>query len=221
MHRIGKTYMAENMFDSAYAHLNRANKLYPYDRQILQLLHQSAVNSNHWNAALNALLALAQTGDPIQQYYRQIGDYALKDSAGHIAYYYFGLLVEQEPDSLSHYLNQAEGGVIEGEPLKSIAVLKTALKRFGDNPQLLAFLGQLYGVTGNLSESEKSYRLLVSKDSAVVNQLQLATALSIQKSRAKKEEAYAMFKRLRPLTSNIRRIDSILTVLERELTAKQ
>jgi uncharacterized protein HemY len=129
--------------------------------------------------------------------------------------------VEQEPDSLSHYLNQAEGGVIEGEPLKSIAVLKTALKRFGDNPQLLAFLGQLYGVTGNLSESEKSYRLLVSKDSAVVNQLQLATALSIQKSRAKKEEAYAMFKRLRPLTSNIRRIDSILTVLERELTAKQ
>lgn len=219
--QIGRAYMAENMFDSAFAHLSRADKLYPNDRRIIQLLHEASVKSKNWNAAIGALLSLARTGDPIENFYRQIGEYALKDSSGHIAYYYYGMLIELEPDSMSHYLNQAEGGIIEGEPQKSIEVLKAALKRFGDQPELLYQLGRLYSVTGNLNEAEKLYRLLVAKDPSVFNRLQLATTLSLQNSRSKKEEAYAMFKEVRPETNNVRRVDSILAVLEKELTIRQ
>jgi predicted Zn-dependent protease len=215
--QIGKTYMAENMFDSAYAHLGRADKLYPFDRQIILLLHEASVKTEHWNAAIDALLNLSKTGDPIEQYYRQIAEYALKDSAGHIAFYYYGKMVELEPDSLSHYLNQADGGMLEGEPLKSIEVLRAALKKFGDRPVILSELGRFYGVVGNLAAAEKTYRLLATKDSSPVFQLQLATVLSIQPGRAKKEEAYAMFKRLRQETSDTRRVDSILSALESEL----
>jgi len=219
--QISKTYAAENMFDSAFAHLSRADKLYPNDRQINQLLHEACVKTEHWQAAINALLVLGQIGDSIEHYYRQIGEYALKDSAGHIAYFYYGKLIELEPDSLSHYLNLSEAGILSGEPQNSLEVLKAALKRFGDQSVLLFELGRLYGVLGNLTEAEKTYRLLVSKDNSAVNQLQLATVLALQDKRAKKEEAYTMFQKLRLETANFARVDSILQVLEKELSVRQ
>lgn len=218
---LGKVYAAENMFDSAFANLSRADKLYPADRQINQLLHEASVKTGHWHDAIQALLLLAESGDSTTYYYRLIGEYALNDSSGHIAYYYFGKLIELEPNSLSHYLNQAEGAIMAGEPQNALEVLKNASKRFGDEPELLYELGRLYGAIGNLSEAEKTCRLLISKDSSTVNQLQLATILAKQKKRTKKEEAYAMFKRLRPETSNLARVDSILKILESELTVSQ
>ncbi len=219
--QFGQTYTAENMFDSAFAHLSRADKLYPNDRRINQLLHEASLKTEHWGAAIQALIVLGQTGDSIEYYYRQIGEYALKDKAGHIAYFYFGKLIELEPDSLNHYLKQAQGGLQSGEPNNSIEVIKSALKRFGDEPVLLYELGRLHGVMGNLTEAEKTYRLLVSKDSSAVNQLQLATILALQDKRAKKEEAYALFTKLRLETADFARVDSILRVLEKELNVRQ
>jgi len=219
--QISKVYAAQNMFDSAFANLSRADKLYPGDKKINLLLHEMSVKTENWHAAIQTQLVLAQPGDSLEFYFRRIGEYALKDSSGHVAYYYYGQLVEFQPDSLSHYLNQAEGGLISGEPQNSINVLKVANKRFGDLPEILSALGRLHGVMGNLSEAEKIYRLLVKKDYSAVNQLQLATVLALQDKRAKKEEAYAMFKKLRLETANFVRVDSILRVLEKELTVRQ
>jgi tetratricopeptide (TPR) repeat protein len=218
---ISKTYAAENMFDSAFAHLSRADKLYPNDRRINQLLHEAGVKTEHWMAAIQALIILGQTGDSIEHYYRQIGEYALNDSAGHIAFYYFGKLIEMQPDSLGHYLKCAEGGILSGEPQNSLEVLKSAHKKFGDEPILLYELGRLYGLMRNLDEAEKTYRLLVSKDNSTLNQLQLATILARADKRAKKEEAYTLFKKLRLETPDFARVDSILRVLEKELAEPQ
>jgi len=215
--QIGRTYMAENMFDSAFANLSRADKLYPNDREINLLLHDASVKSRHWRAAIAALLTLSRTGDPIENYYRQIGQYALNDSAGHIAYYYYGKLMELEPDSLSHYLNRAEGGFIKGTPEETIEVLKAALKEFGDKPVILAPLGRVYLVSGKLVEAEEIYRLLISKEKNTYNELQLATVLSLQDLRSKRQEALAMFRRLRDEAINIRRVDSVINMLEQEL----
>ena len=219
--QLSKVYAAQNMFDSAFASLSRADKLYPGDREINRLLHDMSVKTENWHAAIQTQLVLAQPGDSLEYYFRRIGEYALKDSAGHIAYYYYGQLAAFQPETLSHYLNQAEGGLISGEPQNSIEVLKAANKRFGDLPEILSGLGRLYGVMGNLSDAERTYRLLVKKDSSSVNQLQLATVLALQDKRAKKEEAYAMFKKLRLTTENFTRVDSILKSLENELSAGQ
>ncbi len=185
--QFSQVYAAQNMFDSAFANLSRADKLYPGDRQINLLLHDMSVKTGNWNAAIQTQLVLAQPGDSLEFYLKRIGDYALKDSSGHIANYYFGQLVDLQPESLCHYLNQAEGALIAGEPQNAIEVLKAANKRFGDLPEILSGLGRLYGVTGNLSEAEKTYRLLVKKDSSAVNELQLATVVSLQVKRAKKD----------------------------------
>ncbi len=219
--QFSQVYTAQNMFDSAFANLSRADKLYPQDREINRLLHEVSVKTGNWNAALQTQLILAQSGDSLGLYLRRIGEYALKDSSGHVAYYYYGKLVELEPESLSHYLNQAEGGLISGELQNAIEVLKEANKRFGDLPEIFSPLGRLYGVMGNLSDAEKIYRLLVKKDSSPVNQLQLATVLALQDKRPKKEEAYAMFKKLRLETENFSRVDSILKSLENELKVRQ
>ncbi len=219
--QFSQVYAAQNMFDSAFANLSRADKLYPGDRQINLLLHDMSVKTGNWNAAIQTQLILAQPGDSLEFYLKRIGEYALKDSSGHIANYYYGQLVELEPDSLSHYLNQAEGALIAGEPQIAIEVLKAANKRFGDLPVILAGLGRLYGVMGNLSEAEKTYRLLVKKDSTAVNLLQLATVLAHQDKRAKNEEAYSLFKKLRLETANISRVDSILKSLEEKLSVRQ
>ena len=218
--QYSKVYSAQNMFDSAFANLSRADKLYPGDREINRLLHDMSVKTENWTAAIQTQLILAQSGDSLEYYFRRIGEYALKDSAGHIAYYYYGQLAAFQPDTLSHYLNQAEGALIAGEPLNSIEALKAANKRFGDLPEILSALGRLYSLTGSLNEAERIYRLLVKKDASAVNQLQLATTLAYQDKRAKKEEAYAMFKKLRLETANFSRVDSILRVLEDELSIR-
>jgi tetratricopeptide (TPR) repeat protein len=218
--KMSKVYAAQNMFDSAFASLSRADKLYPGDREINKLLHEMCVKTENWSAAIQTQLVLAQPGDSLEHYFKRIGEYALKDSSGHIAYYYYGQLVEFQPDSLSYYLNQAEGGLMSGEPQNSIDVLKAANKRFGDLPEILSDLGRLYSMMGNLSEAERTYRLLIKKDASAVNQLQLATVLAHQDKRPKKEEAYAMFKRLRLETANFSRVDSILRVLEAELSSR-
>ncbi len=219
--QYSKVYAAQNMFDSAFANLSRANKLYPGDREINKLLHEMSVKTENWSAAIQTQLVLAQPGDSLEYYFRRIGEYALKDSAGHIAYYYYGQLAAFQPESLSHYLNQAEGGLISGELQNSIDVLKAANKRFGDLPEILLELGRLHSMMGNLSEAERAFRLLVKKDPSSVNQLQLATILAHSDKRAKKEEAYAMFKKLRLETANFNRVDSILTVLEKDLSIRK
>ncbi|HEX2898016.1 MAG TPA: tetratricopeptide repeat protein [candidate division Zixibacteria bacterium] len=218
---MGKIYAADNMFDSAFAHLSRADKLYPGDRQINIMLHDASVKTEHWKDAIQTQILLVQSGDSTADYYRRIGRYALVSRTGHVADFYFEKLIELEPDSLNHYMNQAEGAFISGETQKSMDVLKSALKRFGDNPILLNQLGKIYGVLGELSESEKYYRVLAQKDSSVVNRLQLAAILAQQPKKAKKEEAYAMFKKLRTQTPDFFRVDSFLVALEKELSVRQ
>jgi len=221
MAEMGKVYAADNMFDSAFAHLSRANKLFPGDREINIMLHDASVYTEHWPDAIQTQILLAQSGDSTADYYRRIGRYALNTRSGHIADFYFEKLIELEPDSLNHYMNQAEGAFIARQTEKSLDVLKSALKRFGDKPILLNQLGRLYGALNDLNESEKYYRVLANVDSSAVNQLQLATILSQQPQKAKKEEAYALFKKLRTKTSDIGRVDSILQVLEKELLVRQ
>lgn len=218
---MGKVYVADNMFDSAFAHLSRADKLYPGDLQINAMLHDVSVKTENWKAAIQTQIVLVQAGDSTADYYRRIGKYALKSRTGHVADYYFEKLIELEPDSLNHYMNQAEGAFISGETQKSLDILKSALKRFGDNQILLNQLGKIYGVLGELSESEKYYRVLAQKDSSVVNRLQLASILAQQSKKAKKEEAYAMFKKLRTQTPDFLRVDSFLVALEKELSVRQ
>ena len=217
IYQMGKTYAAQNMFDSAFASLSRADKLYPNDRPINQLLHEMSVKTEHWQAARDALLSLARTGDSIEQYYRPIAEYAMRDSTGQVAFYYYGKLIEQYPESLNFYLNQAAAAIMQGEPQNSIDVLKAANKKFGDRAEILSGLASSYGSMGNLTEAEKIYRLLITKDSSVVYQLQLAMTLALSDKKSKKEEAYAMFKDLRLKTANFARVDSILATLKKDL----
>jgi hypothetical protein len=62
--------------------------------------------------------------------------------------------------------------------------------------------------------------MLIEKDSSVIFQLQLATALTFQAERDKQREAYDIFSRLRSRTSNKEQLDSMISRLEKELGLK-
>lgn len=220
IYQMGRNYAAENMYDSAFAHLSRADKLYPNDRRINELLHDMCVETEHWQEAIQALFALSRTGDPPEMHYKEIAEHAKQGKIGNMAEFYFGKLVEQYPDSMMYYVSQAEGAYWMEEPDKSAEIITEAIKRLGDRPLLLSELGKYYGLNGNLDEAEKTLRILVAKDSTIINQLQLATTLAFQKSRSKKEEAYALFKKLRDKSPDMSRVDSILSSLEKELTKR-
>ena len=220
LYHLGRTYFAENMYDSSYAVLSRAEKLYPGSREVNTVLHEASARTGHYQEAINALLALARAGDPVEQYYKQMAEYAFADTIAHTAYYYYRKLIETEPDSLNYYLRCAESAVYKEDILSGIEVLKLALKRFGDRPQILSFLGQYYSYIRAYAESERALRTLLQKDSSMVYQLQLATSLAFQDDLGKKREAYDIFKRLRAKTTNQNKIDSLISYLERELGIK-
>ncbi|MEE8404967.1 MAG: hypothetical protein V3S17_06215, partial [candidate division Zixibacteria bacterium] len=95
-----------------------------------------------------------------------------------------------------------------------------ALKRFGDRPQILSNLGKYYSYIQAYPESEQALRRLLQKDSSTAYQLQLATFLTFQEDKSKKREAYDIFSRLRAKTAELKRIDSLISYLERELGIK-
>ena len=220
LYHLGRTYFAENMYDSSYATLSRVEKLYPGSREVNSVLHEVSAKTGHYQAAINALIALSRAGDPIEQYYKQIAEYAFTDTIAHTAYYYYRKLIEAEPDSLNYYLRCAESAYYKDDVLSGIEVLKLALKRFGDRPQILSILGKYYSYIRAYPESEQALRRLLQKDSSTVYQLQLATFLTFQKDQGKKREAYDMFNRLRAKTAEQSRIDSLIGYLERELGIK-
>ena len=220
LYHLGRTYFAENMYDSSYATLSRVEKLYPGSREVNSVLHEVSAKTGHYQAAINALIALSRAGDPIEQYYKQIAEYAFTDTIAHTAYYYYRKLIEAEPDSLNYYLRCAESAYYKDDVLSGIEVLKLALKRFGDRPQILSILGKYYSYIRAYPESEQALRRLLQKDSSTVYQLQLATFLTFQEDQDKKREAYDMFNRLRAKTAEQSRIDSLIGYLERELGIK-
>ena len=220
LYHLGRTYFAENMYDSSYATLSRTEKLYPGSREVNTILHQVSAKTGHFQDAINALLALSRAGDPIEQYYKQIAEYAFVDTIAHTAYYYYQKLIEAEPDSLNYYLRCAESAIHMSDVLAGIEVLKLALKRFGDRPQILSNLGQYYSYIQAYPESEQVLRILLEKDSSMVYQLQLATSLTFQEDQGKKREAYDIFIRLRARTAEQKKIDSIISYLETELGIK-
>jgi len=220
LYHLGRTYFAEHMYDSSYAVLSRAEKLYPGSREVNTVLHEASAKTGHYQEAINALLALSRTGDPVEQYYKQMAEYAFADTIAHTAYYYYRKLIETEPDSLNYYLRCAESAVYKEDVLLGIEVLKLALKRFGDRPQILSFLGQYYSYIQAYAESEQALRILLQKDSSMIYQLQLATSLTFQDDLGKKREAYDIFKRLRARTANQSKIDSLISYLKKELSIK-
>ncbi len=220
LYHLGRTYFAENMYDSSYATLSRVEKLYPGSREVNSVLHEVSARTGHYQAAINALMALSRAGDPIEQYYKQIAEYAFTDTIAHTAYYYYRKLIEAEPDSLNYYLRCAESAYYKDDVLSGIEVLKLALKRFGDRPQILSILGKYYSYIRAYPESERALRRLLQKDSSTVYQLQLATFLTFQEDQGKKREAYDMFSRLRAKTAQLNKIDSLISYLERELGIK-
>ena len=220
MFQIGRNYAAEHMYDSSFASLSRADKLYPNDHATNELLYEVCVETERWSDAIQALLSMSKAGDPIEQHYLSLAECARKGGIGHVEEYYYGKLIELYPDSMSYYIYRAEGAYIMEKPDSSIEIMQSAVRMFGDKPELLKPLGKYYSLNGQLSEAEKVLRILVQKDSSVLNQLELATSLAFQDKRSKKEEAYVLFKKLRDRTPDRRQVDSLITILENELTAK-
>ncbi len=218
LYLLGISYRRDFMYDSAFYYLKRLDLLYPGDREVNQELYTIAKTIREWKSALKAINVLVETGDSAEQYWEELADFNIKIENYTVAYYFSRKLLEKEPDNPNYYLQVANLASQIDSVDVALAVIDSALERFGQKNEFLVNKGLYLATIRHYQESETLFRSLLTKDtSSVTIRLNLANTLASQDDPAKKREALQLYLRLRPATDDIFRVDSLIEVLQEEL----
>ncbi|MDH4157131.1 MAG: hypothetical protein OEW00_07640 [candidate division Zixibacteria bacterium] len=219
---LGLSYQRDYIFDSALFYLKRVDILYPDDREVNLELYKVCLAMEDWRNAIRSIGVLVKTGDKAEDYYPQLAELNLKLENLPNAYYFSRETLKLFPDNPNYYLQLANVAAELDSLDISLATIDSALTRFGERDELLLNKG-LYLVARNRpGDAERIFRDLAAKDTSFIPyRINLANALSTQKSTVKKAEALELYRQLQPLVGGEQfRIDSMIGVLEKELADK-
>ena len=215
---LGISYQRDFLYDSAFHYLKRVDLLFPDDREVNLELYKIAQAIQEWKSAIKAIQVLIKTGDPIEQYYSELADLNLNVKNYSVAYYFYRILLEAEPDNRNNYLAVANLAAQLDSLDISLAVVDSAIERFADSDEFVVNKGLYLAAMKRYEESEAVLRSLLAKDSgSAAVRLNLANALASQDDRAKKREALQLYLQLRPTADDIFRLDSAVDALREEL----
>lgn len=221
LYLLGISYQRDFLYDSAFHYLKRLDLLFPGDREVNLRLYKIAKTVKEWKSAIKAIQVLVKTGDPGEQYHAELADLNLKVKNYKVAYYFYRKLLEADPNNLSYYLLIANLAAQLDSLDISLAVVDSALERFGDRDEFLVNKGLYLAAMKRYEESEATFRYLLAKDSSSLPaKLNLAHALATQNDRAKKREALQLYLQLRPVADEVLRLDSLIGALQEELNIK-
>lgn len=221
LYLLGISYQRDFLYDSAFHYLKRLDLLFPGDREVNLRLHEIAKTVREWKSAIKAIQVLVKTGDPGEQYHAELADLNLKIENYKVAYYFYRKLLEADPNNPNYYLLVANLATQLDSLDISLAVVDSALERFGDRDEFLVNKGLYLAAMKRYEESEATFRYLLAKDSSSLPaRLNLAHALATQDDRAKKREALQLYLQLRPVADEVLRLDSIIAALRKELNIK-
>ena len=222
LYLLGVSYQRDYLYDSAFTYLKRADILFPNDRETNLALYDIAKALKEWRSAIKAIQVLIKTGDPADQYDRELAELNINNENYPVAYYYFRKLLQKEPDSSSHYLTVANLATELDSFEIAINVVDSAIERFGSSDELLVNKGMYLTALKKYGDGEGIFRSLMAKDStASAYKLNLANALASQNNRTKKAEAYRLYLSIKDAFGPEFRIDSLLQALEEELDIKK
>jgi len=220
LYLLGVSYKRDYIYDSAFHYLKRADLLFPDDRETNLHLYEISSAIEEWNSAIRAIHVLIETGDPIEQYYNELATLNSMIKNHMVAYHFFQKLMEKEPDNPNYYLQTANMAAKIESLHVSLAVIDSAIERFGSDDEFLLNKGMYLAAKKSYDESELILRSLYAKDtSSFAFQLNLAHVLGSQDTRAKRQEALEMYIRLRPRVDDTFRIDSLIFILQEELNS--
>ncbi|TET95187.1 MAG: tetratricopeptide repeat protein [Candidatus Zixiibacteriota bacterium] len=221
LYLLGISYQRDFLYDSAFHYLKRLDLLFPGDREVNLRLYKIAKTVREWKSAIKAIQVLVETGDPGEQYHAELADLNLKVKNYKVAYYFYRKLLEADPNNPSYYLLIANLAAQLDSLDISLAVVDSALERFGDRDEFLVNKGLYLAAMKRYEESEATFRYLLAKDSSFLPaRLNLAHALATQDDRAKKREALQLYLQLRPVADEVLRLDSLIGALREELNIK-
>ncbi len=221
LYLLGISYQRDFLYDSAYHYLKRLDLLFPDDREVNLRLYKIAKTVKEWKSAIEAIHVLVETGDPGEQYHAELANLNLKIENYKVAYYFYRKLLEVEPNNPNYYLLVANLAAQLDSLNISLAVIDSALERFGDRDEFLMNKGLYLAVKKRYEESEAIFRYLLDKDSSSLpTKLNLANVLATQDDRAKKREALQLYLQIRPVADEVLRLDSMIVTLRKELNIK-
>ncbi len=222
LYLLSVSYQRDYLYDSAFFYLKRAAMLFPDDREVNLILYQVAKAIGDWKSTIKAIHVLIKTGDPSEQYDRELAELNLEIKNFEVAYYFYRKLLEKEPDNPDNYLKVANLAIELDSAETALHVIDSAIDKFGVNDKFLLNKAMYLIGNGRYIEAEAIFRSLVDKDtSSVAYRINLANCLASQDDRAKKEEAYHLYLNLNPLVSKDFNVDSLLRALEEELNYKK
>jgi tetratricopeptide (TPR) repeat protein len=219
LYYTGLCYKRDFIYDSALSYLKRADLLYPNDRELNLELYAVANATQSWQVAVDCINVLVETGDPLDNYLEQLAVLNVKLEQPLNVVYYLRRLCALRPDSALYAL-QLANGLISVDSLESASeVIDSAIAKFGEIDEFLATRATIGAYRGKYSQSEKTFRDLIARDTvgAAHYKLNLANVLSMQKERDKKLEALSLYKEIRPKLGAGGAIDSLIDTLEKEL----
>jgi len=215
---LGMAYSRDAMYDSAMFYLGRVNVLFPKDRSTNQELYKLAINLQDWGTARQAIGVLIETGDPPESHWEDLAHLCLAGENYHLAHRYFSLLLEVEPDNPNRYIEVANTAAEIDSMDLAMRVIDSALVRFGQRDEFLTNKALFLSSQRDYPAAEHIYRRLVAGDTSSVGyRINLAHTLAEQDDRAKKEEAYILYRDLKDRIGQEFNIDSLMQELEVEL----
>ncbi|MDH4035312.1 MAG: hypothetical protein OEV80_16085, partial [candidate division Zixibacteria bacterium] len=169
-------------------------------------------------AARAALRVMVETGDPIQSHLEELAELSIQMEDLSWAHYYFGQLMQSEPDNPNRWVQTANTAADMGSLYVAIDLVDSAIAKFGPNESFLANKGIYYAVLHQYTKSEEIFRSLILADStAIAYRINLASALASQDKPQKKREALQIFRMVRNAVGPDAQLDSLIDVLESEV----
>jgi Flp pilus assembly protein TadD len=222
LYLLGVSYGRDFLLDSAFLYLKRADLLNPNDREINLALYKIAPELKEWQAAITAIAVLTKTGDAQEKYYQELARYSAADSNYASAYYYQKKMMAVDPENQTRYLELASMAHLVELTDTAIAIMDTAIAKFGPKEEFLSNKGVFMIFKGDFTGAEAIFRNLAnsSVSNKLFYQLNLANSLASQPQRSKKEEALKLYLTLRDKSSQTLRIDTLITQLKAELGRK-
>jgi len=214
-------YQRDFILDSAFFYIRRADILFPNDREIASTMYSIAPQVQEWDAAVRAIETLIATGDPAGQYYHERAIYHKNLGNQYLSFLDFEKAKQVDSTNPTRYLELASAAAAAESIPYGLAIIDTAIEKFGVNDQFLSNRAVLFSFQQRLEESEAILRDLVARrPESFEFKLNLANTLASQSNISKKKEALAIYMQIEPNTDPTWKVDSLITVLKDELNGK-
>jgi protein O-GlcNAc transferase len=211
-----------DILDSALVYMKRAKILYTRDREINEELIDLCAIFRDYDCALNAIAVLIASGENERKYWPALSELYYRNNDMYMAAKYCRLILAEDSSKENYYIYLSGALSQMGKFEESNEVLEKAVERFGPTAESYGNMAINYLQMGKLDKAEECSRnSLALKPDNIAVWINLANVLSESKNRAKKEEALEIYKKYYSETPKLYNLDSLIRVLEDELSTKE